>query len=324
MHALRFDHFGNPDVLRLAELGDPVATTGEAVIAVKSSSVNPSDLKNVAGLFRETTLPRIPGRDFAGVVVDGPRDWIGTEVWGTGGDIGFTRDGPHAEKLTIPAAALARKPEPLSFEEASAVGVNFLTAWLGVVEAAALAEGETIAVFGVSGGVGGAVAQIARALGGEVIGVDRAKPAEHTPAASIITGFVVSEGSPQDIAAEIRRLSGGRGADVVFDAVGGVTTPAALASLTRKGRLVVISAIGTQTVDIDLVDLYRNETRIYGCNSGNYDVIEADERLRRLAPYFDSGQFRPLPIARRYSLEDGMEAYRAVENHVRGRVVICP
>ncbi len=324
MHALRFDHFGNPDVLRLAELGDPVAGGGEAVIAVKSSSVNPSDLKNVAGLFHETTLPRIPGRDFAGVVVDGPRDWLGAEVWGTGGDIGFTRDGPHAEKLTIPAAALARKPEPLSFEEASAVGVNFLVAWLGVVESAQLEAGETIAVFGVSGGVGGAVAQIAHALGGQVIGVDRVQPADGTPAASIIKGFVASDGTAEDISAQIRKLSAGGGADVVFDAVGGVTTPAALASLARKGRLIVISATGTQTVDINLLDLYRNETRIYGCNSGNYDVVESDARLRQLTPFFDSGQFHPLPIAGRYSLEDGMEAYRAVENHVRGRVVICP
>jgi NADPH:quinone reductase len=325
MRALRFDHFGNPDVLRVAELGDPIAANDEAVIAVKASSVNPSDLKNVAGSFHQTTLPRIPGRDFAGVVVDGPRDWIGAEVWGTGGDIGFTRDGPHAQKLTIPAAALARKPEPLSFEEASSVGVNFLVAWLGVVEAAQLADGETIAVFGVSGGVGGAVAQIAHAIGGRVVGLDQVEPTDGTPAASIIEGFIVSDGSPQDISAQIIRLSGGRGgADVVFDAVGGVTTPAALASLAPKGRLVVISATGTPTVDINLVDLYRNETRIYGCNSGNYNVIEADARLRQLTPYFDSGQFRPLPVARRYSLEDGMEAYRAVENHVRGRVVICP
>jgi NADPH:quinone reductase-like Zn-dependent oxidoreductase len=110
----------------------------------------------------------------------------------------------------------------------------------------------------------------------------------------------------------------------VFDTVGGVTTPSALASLARRGRLVVISAVGTQTVEMNLVDLYRNETRIYGCNSGNYDVIESGARLQRLAPFFDSGQFRPLPVAGRYSLEDGKDAYLAVENRVRGRVVICP
>jgi NADPH2:quinone reductase len=324
MHALRFDHFGGPDVLDVAEMPDAAARSGEAVIAVKSSSVNPSDLKNVAGLFHQTTLPRIPGRDFAGVVVDGPGDWIGAEVWGTGGDVGFTRDGPHAEKLTIPAASLARKPERLSFEEASAVGVNFLTGWLGVVEAAGLAKGETIAVFGVSGGVGGAVAQIAHALGSQVIGADRVRPADGTPAASIIRGFVALDGGPQDVGAQIKRLTGGRGADVVFDAVGGITTPAALGSLANRGRLVVISAVGTQTVELNLVSLYRNETRIFGCNSGNYDVVQSGARLQRLAPFFDSGQFRPLPVVRRYSLEDGKDAYTAVENQVRGRVVICP
>jgi len=325
MHALRFDHFGGPDVLDLAETPDAAADGGDAVIAVKSSSVNPSDLKNVAGQFKQTTLPRVPGRDFAGIVVDGPGDWVGAEVWGTGGDVGFTRDGPHAEKLTVPAASLARKPERLSFEEASAVGVNFVTGWLGAVEAAQLVKGETIAVFGVSGGVGGAVAQIAHALGSQVIGADEVRPADGTPAASIIKDFVALDDSPQDVGSHVKRLTGGRGADVVFDAVGGVTTPAALASLAPRGRLVVISAVGTRTVEINLVDLYRNETRIYGCNSGNYDVVQSGALLKRLAPYFDSGQFRPLPIASRYSLEDGKDAYLAVANRrVRGRVVICP
>ncbi len=242
MHALRFDHFGDPHVLHITDMPDPVAGDGEAVIAVKASSVNPSDLMNVAGQFAETSLPRTPGRDFAGIVIDGPRDWAGAEVWGTGGDVGFRHDGPHAEMFTIPAAALAHKPEHLSFEEASTVGVNFVTGWLGVVEAAHLSKGETIAVFGVSGGVGSAVAQIAHALGSEVIGMDRVPPADGTPAASIIEDFVASDGSPQDIGAQIKRLTGGSGADVVYDAVGGITTPAALASLARQGRLVVISA----------------------------------------------------------------------------------
>jgi NADPH:quinone reductase len=324
MHALRFDHFGSPDVLDVADMPDAAPGRDEAVIAVKSSSVNPSDVKNVSGSFQQTTLPRVPGRDFAGVVVDGPRDWIGAEVWGTGGDVGFTRDGPHAEMLTIPAASLARKPERLSFEEASAVGVNFLTGWLGVAEAAQLAKGETIAVFGVSGGVGGAVAQIAHAMGSQVIGADRVHPADGTPAASTIHDFVALEGRAEEVGSQIKRLTGGRGADVVFDAVGGVTTPAALASLAPRGRLVVISAVGTQTVEINLVGLYRNETRIFGCNSGNYDMVESGARLQRLAPFFDSGQFRPLPVVRRYSLADGKDAYLAVEHKVRGRVVICP
>jgi NADPH:quinone reductase-like Zn-dependent oxidoreductase len=325
MRALRFDSFGDPYVLQLASLPDPVAQHGDAVIAVKAASVNPSDLATVAGHMAGTILPRVPGRDFSGVVIDGPQDWIGAEVWGTGGgDIGITRDGSHAELLAVPAAALARKPGRLSFEEASAVGVNFVTAWHGAVDAAQLAAGENIAVFGVSGGVGGAVAQIARARGARVIGVDRVQPAADTPAASVIEEFIAVDGSPQEVGSQVRRLTAGQGADVVYDAVGGVTTPAALAALAHRGRLVVISAVGTQTVQIDLTDLYHNETQILGCNSGSLDVVECCTRLKLLRPYFESGQFRPLPIADRYSLDDATDAYLAVEKGIRGRVVICP
>jgi NADPH2:quinone reductase len=142
VRALRFDRFGNPDVLYVADVPDPVATDGHAVVAVKAASVNPSDVKNVAGAMEWTILPRVPGRDFAGVVVAGPPEWVGVDVWGTGGDIGFTLDGSHAELLRVPVSALAGKPKSLSFDEASAVGVNFVVAWRGAVEAAAVAKSD--------------------------------------------------------------------------------------------------------------------------------------------------------------------------------------
>ena len=78
---------------------------------VMAASINPSDVKNVAGAMEQTTLPRTPGRDFAGVVQAGPSGWIGAEVWGTGGDTGFTRDGTHAELIAVPVASLRRKPK---------------------------------------------------------------------------------------------------------------------------------------------------------------------------------------------------------------------
>jgi len=82
-------------------------------------------------------LPRIPGRDFAGVVEAGPAEWIGSEVWGKGGDTGFTRDGTHAELIAVPVASLRRKPDALSFDQAASVGVNFIAGWCGI-EAAGL------------------------------------------------------------------------------------------------------------------------------------------------------------------------------------------
>lgn len=89
MRALRFDRFGDPAVLQVADVPDPVASPRHAVVRVEAASVNPSDVKNVAGQMDWTVLPRTPGRDFAGVVVSGPPEWEGVAVWGTGGDVGF-------------------------------------------------------------------------------------------------------------------------------------------------------------------------------------------------------------------------------------------
>jgi len=323
MRALRFNEFGDPAALHVTDMPDPPATTQEAVIRVEAASVNPSDVKNVAGQMESTVLPRTPGRDFAGVVIGGPSEWQGVAVWGTGGDVGFTRDGSHAELMAVPVEALVRKPERLSFEEASTVGVNFVVAWYGAVETAQLAAGETIAIFGVSGGVGGAVAQIANALGAKVIGVDRRKPGPDAPAAAVIDHFIASDPSA-DVGAEIKGLTGGAGVQVVYDAVGGVTTPAALASLAHRGRLVVISAVGPRAVDIDLRDLYHNETRIFGSDSRKLTVSDSARRLETMGPFFESGEFRPLPVTASYSLDQGPLAYQAVADHVAGRVVIQP
>jgi NADPH:quinone reductase len=323
MRALRFTEFGDPGVLHVTDLPDLTGTAQEAVIRVEAASVNPSDVKNVAGSMEWTVLPRTPGRDFAGVVISGPPEWQGAAVWGTGGDTGFTRDGSHAQLMSVPVEALVRKPERLSFDEASTVGVNFVVAWYGAVETAQLAAGETIAIFGVSGGVGGAVAQIARALGAKVIGVDRRQPAPDTAAAAVIDNFIAFDPAA-DVGAEIKRLTGGTGAQLVYDAVGGVTTPAALASLAHGGRLVVISVVGPPAVEIDLKDLYRNETRIFGIDSTKLGVVESARRLEKMGPYFESGEFAPLPITASYSLDEAATAYRAVADGVAGRVVINP
>jgi NADPH:quinone reductase len=323
MRALRFTEFGDLGVLRVENIPDPVATATAAIVRVEAASVNPSDVKNVAGGMDWTTLPRTPGRDFAGIVVSGPPEWEGAAVWGTGGDTGFSRDGSHAELLSVPVDALVGKPERLSFDEASTVGVNFVVAWYGTVETAQLVARETIAVFGVSGGVGGAVAQIARAQGATVIGVDRRPPGPDTPAAAALDDFITFE-QAADVGAAIRRVTGGKGADVVYDAVGGVTTPSALAALSHRGRLVVISAVGSPNVEINLRDLYHNETRILGTDSGKLTVTDSARRLEQMAPFFESGAFRPLPIAGTYSLEDAAAAYRAVADHIVGRVVIRP
>jgi NADPH:quinone reductase-like Zn-dependent oxidoreductase len=159
-----------------------------------------------------------------------------------------------------------------------------------------------------------------------VLGVDLVAPPATIPAAAVLDDFILldPEAPAGAIGSEVRRLNGDRGADVVYDAVGGVTTRAALDSLARRGRLVVISAVGTRTVEIDLVDLYHRELRILGADSGKLDATASGALLSRLTPRFETGEFRPLPVARHFELADGERAYRAVAGRTPGRVVIRP
>ena len=89
MQVIEFKKFGSPSQLELAERPLPQADANTAVVRIEAASVNPSDLKNVAGRMSQTILPRIPGRDYSGVVVDGPKQWIERDVWGSGGDVGL-------------------------------------------------------------------------------------------------------------------------------------------------------------------------------------------------------------------------------------------
>jgi NADPH2:quinone reductase len=171
MKALRFSAFGPPTALRIDELPIPEPGEGEALVQVKGAAINPSDIGNVAGRFKHTTLPRTPGRDFAGIVVKGkPRE--GAEVWGSSPTLGIVRDGSHAEYVVVPAETLSPKPKPLSMAQAAAIGVPYLTAWASVVTAAQIQPGETILIVGAAGAVGQAATQIANWKQARVIGAD--------------------------------------------------------------------------------------------------------------------------------------------------------
>lgn len=318
MKAVQFKSFGAPDVLEYVELATPHADAGYAVVQVKAASVNPSDVKNLSGHFAHTRLPRIPGRDFSGVVVEGPAQWLGADVWGTGGDIGFTVDGTHAEFICVPVAALARKPPNLSHAQAAAIGVNFIVAWLGTVEYAKLAAGETLAVIGASGGVGGAVTQIAKARGARVIAVDRHQPHPGSPAARLIDAYVPLS----DHAAErVKALSDG-GVHVVYDAVGGVVFQLALGLVKRRGRVVEISATGKRVVELDLIDFYHNETQLFGVDSAKLGVAASAPLMSALVEGFESGVLEPPVINRQFALADAKAAYEAVAAGTPGRVVL--
>jgi NADPH2:quinone reductase len=321
MKAIRFARFGPPEVLELIDVPNPKATDGNAVVQISAAAINPSDLKNVAGQMEGTVLPQTPGRDFAGIVVDGPGEWVGAEVFGTGGDIGFTRDGSHAEAILLPIEALVRKPTNLSLEEAASIGVNFVIAWLGAIEYGGLQSGETVAIIGVGGGVGGAVAQIAAAQGATVLGVDRREPPQDGPAARVVSAYIPSN---DDAADEIHRLTAGRGADLVFDTVGGIMFEAALSMAAPRGRVVEIASTGKRRVWFDLTEFYHNETRLIGADSRKRDAIASARLLANLADGFERGRYTAPMVNARYPLASAKEAYAAVEHGGQGRIVLTP
>ncbi len=148
MRALQFSKFGPASNLRLIELPDPKPDKTTAVVKVAAGSITPSDVKNVEGKMEGTTLPRVPGRDYAGTVVEGPAEWIDAQVWGTGGEIGYSINGSHAELIAVRVASLRRKPRTLSLDQAAAAGVTYLAAWLGLVEYAQIGVGSAVAQLG--------------------------------------------------------------------------------------------------------------------------------------------------------------------------------
>lgn len=172
MLAARINQFGSLENLQLEDVPKPNLADGEILVQIHAAGISPGDVKNVSGNMLHTTLPRTPGRDFAGVVVEGSEALLGQEVWGTGGDIGFTRDGTHAEYIALPQHAISPKPMNLSIEQAGSIGVTYVTAWL-CLNAAQLTAEETVLVIGATGGVGSAAMQIAKWKGARVLGTVR-------------------------------------------------------------------------------------------------------------------------------------------------------
>jgi NADPH:quinone reductase-like Zn-dependent oxidoreductase len=317
MRALRFDRFGPPSVLQLVDLPPPPLAPDEALVTVRAAGLNPSDVKNVAGkMIGKTTLPRTPGRDFAGVVSDGPREWQGAAVWGSGGDLGFSRDGTHAEAVVIPVAALRRKPERLSFAQAGAVGTPFVTAQLGLARAA-LAPGEVVLVVGAAGAVGSAATQIARWRGATVFAAVRTSDQAALARTFGASEVLVHDGDG-DGGAALARLVGQTRIDVAFDSTGYWLDPV-VQVLGQKGRIVVITAPPDGRASFDLRQFYRHEGQLLGVDSLQIGVVAAGAILEALAPGFAAGALMPPSVSER-PLAAAEAAYAAGG----GKIVLVP
>jgi NADPH:quinone reductase-like Zn-dependent oxidoreductase len=294
----------------------------ELLIEVKAAAVNPSDVKAATGLMAYAVFPRTPGRDYAGVVIDGPAGWIGREVFGSSGDLGIRRDGSHATHLTVEPEAVVEKPQGIAWEEAAGIGVPFVTAMEGFRRAGIPKPGETVLVMGVNGKVGQAAVQIASWHGARVIGVVRKSEAYEGHTNSKVD---VIDASVTDVATRLRELTGGKGADIVFNTVGDPYFQAAHQSLALRGRQILIAA-ADRIVQFNILEFYRGQHTYVGIDTLGLSSIATGAVLRELGPGFASGHLKPYPIkpAAIYPLEEAKAAFIAVAGSSRDRVILRP
>jgi len=326
MKALRFDRIGSLDYLTILDVGNPEPGQGSVLVRVKAAALNPSDAKNVLGRMEETTVPRIPGRDFAGVVVVGREAYLeGAEIFGTGGNLGFSRDGSHAEFIEVPVEAIKPKPKSLTFEQAATVGIPYLTGWRAVMEAASLQPGKTILITGITGAVGDAAARIAKRIcNANVIGAVRS----HVDTVRLqLTDYVddwVDVGSGM-LAEQVRSKTGGRGVDAILDVVGGALFEPCLKSLAFRGCQVAIASQPERKVVFDLIDFYHNESVLKGVDSIKVSFSDVAKILTLLLPHFESGDFAPPKELISVGFDGVLNAYRELsEGRAAGKYVFVP
>lgn len=311
MQALVFESFGSFTNLKLTELPQPKPQAGEVLVEVHASAINPSDAKNVQGLMSHTTLPRVPGRDFAGVVVEGPPDMIGQAVWGTEGKLGFSRHGSHAEYVVVPTKVVQPKPSNLSMAQAGSIGVGYVTAWRAIVDTLAVTAGQMVLIVGGTGAVGNAAIGLAKWRGAVVLTTIR-RESQQLAVGQLKPDAIINleqELLPQ----AVNRLTGGRGVAAIFDTVGGVMFEPCLQCLASRGRLVEISATGQQQVSLDLLDFYRRELQLCGVNTLSLPPADYARILQQLKPGFESGALQP-PVVETYPLEQAIVAYEKVHS----------
>ncbi len=285
-----------------------------ALVRVKAAGLNPSDLMNIKGAFHYTTLPRVPGRDYAGVVEKGPEEWVGRSVWGSGAELGFTQDGTYAEYVLVPSLSLVEKPANLSFPAAAGAGVPFATAFQAIVQTARIKAGETALITGAAGAVGSAACQMALEKGARVLGLVKERTG--------IEGVELIQ-SDEDIVGRVRELTGGRGIDVCLDTVSGPVFPAAIASLATDGRLAIIIAKGDGKVTLDLRDLYRRRLQLLGVNTLLVNTNETAVIYRELLPLFESGKLRSAE-PRQISFDEIQSVFKSMEQGSVPKTVLVP
>ena len=340
MKAVIFKQHGRPEVLQFNEVADPQINSDQVLVEVRACALNHLDVWVRSGLPGITIpLPHILGDDIAGVVreVGELVTWVkpGDEVMLQPGVscghcaeclaghdnmcdeydiIGYRRDGGYAELVAVPGVNVIPKPGNLSWPEAAALPLVTLTAWHMLVARARVRSGEDVLVHAAGSGVGSLGIQIAKLLGARVI--TTASSDEKLAKARELGADETINYTREDWPKEVRRLTNGRGVDVVFEHTGAKTWPGSILSLKKGGRLVTCGATSGYDGRTDLRHVFYRHLTILGSMMGS----KAD--LLAAMKFIESGQIRAV-IDRTLPLADARMAHELMEDRAQfGKLVL--
>lgn len=325
--AVRFSETGGPEVLKIVEVATPEPGPGEVRIKVKAIGLNRAEVMYRSGAY--LLVPHYPAQ--LGYEAAGEIDAVGPGVNGfEHGDkvsvipaFSFEDYGLYGEVVLAPARATVKHPESLSWEEAAATWMQYVTVWGGVIDIAKLDRGDTLLIPAASSSVGLAAIQVARRVGAQPVALTRtATKAALLKEAGACHVIATEE---QDLVEAVKKLTGGKGARVVFDPVGGATFEKLAKATAKGGILILYGALGAgQPTTIPLLETLGNHLTIRGYEL--FEVTSDDAKLEAVKRFVTSGlasgDFRPR-IAKTFPFDSIVDAHRYLESNAQvGKVVV--
>ncbi|MFI0777578.1 NADPH:quinone oxidoreductase family protein [Streptomyces sp. NPDC021212] len=326
MQAWRVHDNGEPrEVMRLDDVPDPVAGPGEVLLRVRAVNVNFPDALLCRGHYQvRPPMPFTPGVELCGEIValgEGARGEVGARVLATP----TLPSGGFAEYVTVDAATVLPAPDALDDAQAAALHIGYQTGWFGLHRRAGLRAGDTLLVHAAAGGVGSAAVQLGKATGARVIGVVGGE--EKARVARELGCDVVLDRRADDIVAAVKEATGGRGADVVYDPVGGDAFAQSVKCIAFEGRIVVVGFASGVVPQAALNHALVKNYAILGLHWGLYNTHDpaairaCHDELTKLAA---QGTVAPL-VSERVPIEGAADAVQRVADGVTtGRVVVVP
>jgi NADPH2:quinone reductase len=326
MKAIEIARPGPPEVLQLTTRPDPLPRSGEALVRVAASGVNRPDVLQRKGLYpMPPGASDLPGLEIAGTIVGGDAAELRAAGFAIGQRVcALLAGGGYAELATAPIGQLLPSPSALDDVQAASLPETFFTVWQNVFEIARLAPGESLLVQGGSSGIGVTAIQLATALGSSVIVT---AGSDDKCAACVALGATAAINyRTQDFVAEVKRLTGGRGVDVVLDMVAGDYVARELECLAEDGRLAMIAVQGGTQSAFDAGLLLRKRLAITGSTlrprSVAYKARLAEALRERVWPLLESGRVKPV-IHKVYAAAQAAEAHALMESSVHvGKIVL--